>query len=140
MRLTARLDQIHTTRTALIVIGGLVIWWLAYSIIQPFADWLTFTLLGLSRDSHIGASLNFFAYDVPKILLLLAGMIFLITLLQTFIDVARVRTVVEKRGEGVGNLMASVSGHSPHFAHAHRCHYSSDLCKRASHWALHSHF
>ncbi|HRF98479.1 MAG TPA: hypothetical protein PLZ51_24900, partial [Aggregatilineales bacterium] len=66
MRLTARLDQIHTTRTALIVIGWLaVIWWLIYSNIQPIADWVTFTLLGLSRDSHIGASLNFFVYDVP---------------------------------------------------------------------------
>jgi uncharacterized membrane protein YraQ (UPF0718 family) len=111
MRLTARLDQIHTTRTALIVIGGLaVIWWVIYSNIQPIADWVTFSLLGLSRDSRLGESLNFFVYDVPKILLLLAGMIFLITLLQTFIDVARVRAIVEKRGEGVGNLMASVFG------------------------------
>ena len=61
MRLTARLDQIQTTRTALIVIGGLaVIWWIIYSNIQPIADWFTFSLLGLARDSRLGESLNFF--------------------------------------------------------------------------------
>lgn len=111
MRLSARFDHIENTSTALLVIAvGGAVWWLIYNIIQPIADWLTFTLLGLSQDSHLGASLNFFFYDVPKILLLLAGMIFLITLLQTFIDVAKVRTMVEKHGEGIGNLMASAFG------------------------------
>ena len=111
MRLSARFDHIENTRTALLVIAvGGAVWWLIYNIIQPIADWLTFTLLGLSQDSHLGASLNFFFYDVPKILLLLAGMIFLITLLQTFIDVAKVRTMVEKHGEGIGNLMAAAFG------------------------------
>lgn len=111
MRFSARFDHIENTRTALLVIAvGGVVWWFIYNNIQPIADWLTFTLLGLSRDSHLGASLNFFVYDVPKILLLLAGMIFLITLLQTFIDVAKVRTMVERHGEGVGNLMASAFG------------------------------
>jgi uncharacterized membrane protein YraQ (UPF0718 family) len=58
----------------------------------------------------LGESLAFFFYDVPKILLLLSGMIFLISLLQTFIDTQKVRVMVEKRGEGVGNLMAAVFG------------------------------
>jgi len=111
MRLSARFDHIEKTRTALLVIAiGGAVWWLIYNMIQPIADWLTFTALGLSQDSHLGESLNFFFYDVPKILLLLAGMIFLITLLQTFIDVAKVRVMVEKHGEGIGNLMASAFG------------------------------
>jgi uncharacterized membrane protein YraQ (UPF0718 family) len=58
----------------------------------------------------LGESLAFFFYDVPKILLLLSGMIFLISLFQTFIDTQKVRVMVEKRGEGVGNLMAAVFG------------------------------
>jgi uncharacterized membrane protein YraQ (UPF0718 family) len=67
-------------------------------------------LLNMSHESRLGESLNFFIYDVPKILLLLSGMIFLITLLQTFIDTQKVRDMVEKRGEGVGNIMAAVFG------------------------------
>lgn len=110
MRLT-RFDQIQSTRTAIGIIAVLaVIWWIMYSNLQPIADWFTYSLLRLDQESHFGEALNFFVYDVPKILLLLAGMIFLITLLQTFVDVNRVRAVVEKRGEGVGNLMASIFG------------------------------
>jgi uncharacterized membrane protein YraQ (UPF0718 family) len=110
MRLT-RFDHIQNTRTAIGMIAVLVvIWWLVYSNLQPIADWLTYDFLRLERQSHFGQAINFFVYDVPKILLLLAGMIFLITLLQTFIDVNRVRSVVEKRGEGIGNLMASIFG------------------------------
>lgn len=110
MRLT-RFDQIQSTRTAIGIIAVLVvIWWVVYSNLQLIADWVTYGLLRLDHESQFGEALNFFVYDVPKILLLLAGMIFLITLLQTFMDVNRVRTIVEKRGEGVGNLMASAFG------------------------------
>lgn len=81
-----------------------------YLNLQRIADWLTYGLLGLSPDSALGTSLNFFIYDVPKILILLAGMTFAITLMQTFINTEKVRQVVEKRGEGVGNLMAAIFG------------------------------
>lgn len=97
-------------RTFTIVALLAVVWVVAYTNLQPIADWVTYSLLGLSQDSRLGEALNFFIYDVPKILLLLSGMIFVITLAQTFIDVNRVRTLVEKRGEGVGNVMASLFG------------------------------
>jgi len=87
-----------------------IAWFAAYNIIQPFADWIAYRLLSLPQDSHLGQSLAFFFYDVPKILLLLSGMIFLISLLQTFIDTQKVRVMVEKRGEGIGNVMAAVFG------------------------------
>jgi len=87
-----------------------VAWGFLYNLIQPFADWLAYGLLGLEHGSHLGESLNFFFYDVPKLLLLLSGMIFVISLLQTFIDTQKVRTLVEKRGEGIGNIMAAAFG------------------------------
>ncbi|MCI0711754.1 MAG: permease, partial [Chloroflexi bacterium] len=87
-----------------------VLWMVAYQNLRPFADFVTYNLLGLNKASHLGTSLNFFVYDVPKLLLLLAGMIFLITLVQTFMNPQKVRAMVEKRGEGVGNVMASFFG------------------------------
>lgn len=108
---TRYLPPIDTNRRAFGLVALLAAVWMAlYTNLQSIADWLTYTLLPLSRDSRLGHSLNFFFYDVPKILLLLAGMIFLISLLQTFIDTQKVRAAVEKRGEGVGNLMASLFG------------------------------
>jgi uncharacterized membrane protein YraQ (UPF0718 family) len=93
-----------------LLVAVAIVWLLAYNIIQPLADWLAYGLLSLPQGSHLGESLAFFFYDVPKILLLLSGMIFLISLFQTFIDTQKVRVMVEKRGEGVGNLMAAVFG------------------------------
>ena len=87
-----------------------VVWIFLYNLIQPFADWLTYGLLALPQGSHLGESLAFFFYDVPKLFLLLSGMIFVISLLQTFINTQKVRTMVEKRGEGIGNLMAAAFG------------------------------
>lgn len=95
-------------RYASLAVIAAILWIAAYQNLRPFADFVTYTLLSLSKDSHLGTSLNFFVYDVPKLLLLLSGMIFLITLLQTFLNPEKVRALVEKRGEGVGNVMALV--------------------------------
>ena len=87
-----------------------VAWIFLYNLIQPLADWLAYGLLALPQGSQLGESLAFFFYDVPKLLLLLSGMIFVISLLQTFINTQKVRTLVEKRGEGIGNVMAAFFG------------------------------
>jgi hypothetical protein len=98
-------------RPAFLIVAVLaIVWTLAYNNLQSIADWLSYSLLGLNKESQMGQSLNFFIYDVPKLLLLLSGMIFLITLVQTFINTERVRALVEKRGAGVGNIMASLFG------------------------------
>jgi uncharacterized membrane protein YraQ (UPF0718 family) len=94
---------------ALLAISAIA-WLAAYNIIQPLANWIAYELLSLPQDSHLGQSLAFFFYDVPKIILLLSGMIFLISLLQTFIDTQKVRVMVETRGEGIGNIMAALFG------------------------------
>ncbi|GAB4457782.1 MAG: permease [Anaerolineales bacterium] len=97
-------------RSWALVIAAAILWFALYNVIQPFADWLAYGLLALPQGSHLGESLAFFFYDVPKLFLLLGGMIFVITLFQTFIDTQKVRAMVEKRGEGVGNVMAALFG------------------------------
>jgi len=98
-------------RFAFLIVALLaVVWWVVYNNLQPVADWLTFGLLRLDPASNLGESVAFFLYDVPKLLLLLSGMIFFITLLQTFVSPERVRALVGQRREGVGNLMAAAFG------------------------------
>ncbi|MFN8448948.1 MAG: permease [Anaerolineae bacterium] len=100
-----------TTRRDFGLIGlAAILWWVVFTNLQAFADFVTYTLLGLSADSHLGSALNFFVYDVPKILLLLGGMIFLITLLRTFITPEQTRRWLGGRREGVGNLLAAGIG------------------------------
>lgn len=107
----AQLKPTREDQRSLVIVSILaVLWLIAYNNLQPIADWVTYTLLGFNPESQIGEALNFFIYDTPKLLLLLSGMIFLITLVQTFINAQKVREIVEKRGEGTGNLMASLFG------------------------------
>jgi uncharacterized membrane protein YraQ (UPF0718 family) len=85
-------------------------WWLVYSNLLPLAEWITFDLLGLSPTSEFGMALAFFLYDVPKILLLLSGMIFLITTLRTFFSAERTRQFLGGKRTGVGNVLAAALG------------------------------
>jgi uncharacterized membrane protein YraQ (UPF0718 family) len=87
-----------------------VIWLVLYNVIQPFADWLAYGLLALPLDSHLGQSLAFFFYDVPKIILLLGGMIFLITMLRSFFSAEQTRAWLGGKREGVGNVLAAALG------------------------------
>lgn len=93
-----------------LVIALAVIWWLAWGQLQNFADWLTFSIIGLQPESHLGQSVNFFFYDVPKILMLLSGMIFLVTLARSFFSPEQARAALGGKREGVGNVLAAGLG------------------------------
>jgi uncharacterized membrane protein YraQ (UPF0718 family) len=52
----------------------------------------------------------FFLYDVPKILLLLSGMIFLISIVRTFFSAERTRALLGGKRQGIGNVLAAMLG------------------------------
>jgi len=56
-----------------------LLWLFLYNVIQPLSEWISYRALGLARGSHAGEAVAFFLYDVPKIMLLVSGMIFVIT-------------------------------------------------------------
>ena len=87
-----------------------ITWLIAYNLIQPLANWISYSALGLARDSRLGESVAFFLYDVPKILLLLSGMVFLIAIVRTFFSPERTRALLGGKREGVGNIFAAILG------------------------------
>jgi uncharacterized membrane protein YraQ (UPF0718 family) len=97
-------------RAWLIVIVATIAWIIAYNSVLPLANWLTFNLIGLEEGSHLGKSVAFFLYDVPKILLLLTGMVFAISTLRSFFSPERVRQALGGKREGVGNVMGAGLG------------------------------
>lgn len=50
-------------------IAALAVWWLEYHSLAPFAAWLTYSLCGLAKGSHLGSAVEFFVYESPKVLL-----------------------------------------------------------------------
>lgn len=86
------------------------VWVAAYQFIQPLANWLSFDLFGFAHGSRLGESVAFFLYDVPKILLLLSGMIFLISIIRTFFSPERTRALLGGKRQGIGNILAAMLG------------------------------
>ncbi|MBI5564169.1 MAG: permease [Chloroflexi bacterium] len=97
-------------RTITTLAVAAVAWLIAYNVIEPLAGWITYDLLRLERGSHLGESIAFFLYDVPKILLLLSGMIFLISIIRTFFSPERTRALLGGKRQGVGNVLAALLG------------------------------
>ena len=85
-------------------------WVAAYQLIQPLANWVSYTLLSLPRGSHLGDAVAFFLYDVPKIILLLSGMIFIISIIRTFFSPERTRALLGGKRQGIGNVLAAMLG------------------------------
>jgi uncharacterized membrane protein YraQ (UPF0718 family) len=106
------LSPIHRTPRQIYLILALALpaWVLAYNTIQPLADWIAYSALHLPQDSHLGEALAFFLYDVPKILLLLSGMVFVISIIRTFFSPERTRALLGGKREGVGNVLAALLG------------------------------
>ncbi len=87
-----------------------IVWWAVYSVLLPATQWLAYDLFHFARGSRLGESVAFFLYDVPKILLLLSGMIFLISIIRTFFSPERTRALLGGKRQGIGNVLAAMLG------------------------------
>jgi uncharacterized protein len=88
----------------------LILWVVIYQLLQRLANFLTYSLLGLSPESHLGSSLNFFFYDVPKVFMLLILIIFTVGIIRSFFSPERTRSMVAGKREFVGNILAASLG------------------------------
>lgn len=110
MNSTTFIDKFRQNRYLFILLLVAAAWFTAYNFIQPLANWLVYGLMALPADSRLGGSLAFFFYDVPKILLLLSGMIFLISILRTFFSPERTQALLGGKRVGIGNVLAAMLG------------------------------
>jgi uncharacterized protein len=79
-------------------------------MLDAFAAWLTFDLLGLTPGTPTGEAARFFLYDVPKVLLLLVSVVFVMGVVHTYISPERTRAWLAGKPLGLGNVMAASLG------------------------------
>jgi hypothetical protein len=91
-------------------IAGLTVWWLVYQSLAPFAAWFTYSLLPLTRGSHLGSAVEFFVYESPKVLMLLALIVFGVGIVRSFFTPERTRQILSGRRESTGNVLAALLG------------------------------
>jgi len=78
--------------------------------IQLFANWLVYSVFSLKSDGMLGGAANFFIYDSIKIFILLAVIIFAVSYLRTYVSPEKVRKILAKKFEFLGNMIASTIG------------------------------
>ncbi|EAT58387.1 permease [Chlorobium ferrooxidans] len=91
------------------VLAAALLWMVLYSNLEWFAA-LSLQLAGMSRVNRFGEALYFFIYEVPKVLLLLTAVVFVMGVVHTFISAERTRALLSGKRTGVGNIMAAALG------------------------------
>ena len=80
-------------------------------MIQTFADWFIYEVIGLSADSRLGSALDFFVYDSLKILLLLFLISALMGVVNAYFPIERLRNyITSHRLYGLQYFLASLFG------------------------------
>lgn len=80
-------------------------------MIQQFADWLIYTVLGLDATTRLAEALDFFVYDSLKIILLLFSISILMGIVNAYFPIERLRSyLISHRLYGLQYLLASIFG------------------------------
>ena len=90
-------------------VAGLALWVAAYAALVPFSEWVV-AALPVEADSRVGAAVAFFAYDTPKVLMLLTLVVFAMGVVRSFFSADKTRALLAGRREGVGNVLAGGLG------------------------------
>ncbi|PWV59880.1 permease [Plasticicumulans acidivorans] len=90
-------------------LAAVPLWWLVYLQLTPLSDAL-FALLPLSRADALGEAVYFFIFEVPKVLLLLTAVVFVMGVVRSYFSAEHTRALLAGRAEGVGNVLAALLG------------------------------
>ena len=88
----------------------LPVWILLYLNLQPISDFLTETVFRLMPGTHLTETVRFFIFEVPKVMLLLIAIIFLVGIVRSYFTTEKTRKILEGKSLFAGNVMASLLG------------------------------
>jgi uncharacterized protein len=78
--------------------------------LKLFADLVVYRWFGLHAGAHLADALDFFIYDVIKILLLLTAIIFVVSVIRSFFPPEKTRRFLGRKRSWVGNILAALLG------------------------------
>jgi hypothetical protein len=92
------------------IFAFLPVWIVIYLNLRRAADGLVLGILRLPPGAPLTEALRFFFYDAPKVLLLLALIIFVVGIIRTYFAPERTRRLLEGKPLLLGNVMAATLG------------------------------
>ncbi|MEN6626294.1 MAG: permease [Candidatus Sumerlaeia bacterium] len=107
-------NQLSVRRRRAVSIGlaaaALVAWWLLYRNLAPLARWIAYDALPFRAETHLGSAVEFFIFEVPKVLMLLVLVVFGVGVIRSFFTPERTRQILAGRRESAGNVLAALLG------------------------------
>lgn len=79
-------------------------------MLEDFAHYLVYSVLGMAQGSRLSGALEFFIYDTIKIFLLLSVIIFVISIIRSFFPPERTKRILSHKREFIGNILAALLG------------------------------
>jgi uncharacterized protein len=81
-----------------------------YRNLTTAASWVTYQLLGMRQGSHLASAVQFFAFEVPKVLMLLVVVVFVVGIIRSFFTPERTRRILAGKAETFGSVLAALLG------------------------------
>jgi uncharacterized protein len=85
-------------------------WWLVYDNLLSASRFITYEILPLHQGTHLGATIEFFIFEVPKVLLLLLLIVFFVGVIRSYFTPERTRRILAGNRESAGHVLAGLLG------------------------------
>ena len=92
------------------LLGLIPLWVVLYLNLKTGADFIVFSLLKMPAGSHLTETIRFFLFEVPKVLMLLTLIVFVVGIVRTYFSPERTRRILEGKSLFAGNVMAGALG------------------------------
>jgi hypothetical protein len=92
------------------LVPALVAWWVVFVNLQGAAAWLTSRVFRLPPQTAAASAVEFLLHEAPKVILLLALVVFGVGIVRSFFTPERTRRALAGRRESAGNVLAALLG------------------------------
>lgn len=102
------LNEVKSKILTILLLFGL--WLLLYLNLEKITNLLIFSLIDLTPKTHLTDAIWFFVFEVPKVLLLLILIVFVVGIIRSYFSPERTRKMLGGKKLFAGNVMASLLG------------------------------
>lgn len=81
-----------------------------FTPLQWLCDWLAYSAFGLLPGSLAGKAVNFFLFETAKIFILLAVIVFTVSIIRSFLPPEKIRGILSHKNQYTGSAVASLLG------------------------------
>ncbi len=78
--------------------------------IQLLSNWLTYSVFSITPKTLLADAVNFFIFDTIKIFILMAIIIFCVSIIRSYLPPEKIRAILSHKNKYVGNVLASLLG------------------------------